>query len=95
MAKKKKDEIVDLKPEKISEEHLKEMQKLVNRTNEITMQLGRFEASKHTLLHHLAVTNDEMMLLKVKFEKEYGTEDVNIIDGTINYEENGEVNKKD
>ena len=95
MAKNKKDEIVDLKPEKINKEHLTEMQTLVSRTNEITMQLGRFEASKHTLLHHLAGVNDELVLLKSKLEKEYGTDDVNIMDGTINYNENGEFNKKD
>ena len=33
--------------------------------------------------------------LQTEFVKEYGTYDVNISDGTINYEkENGEVNKK-
>jgi len=95
MAKTKKDEIIDLKPETINKEHLTEMQTLVSRTNEITMQLGRFEASKHTLLHHLAGVNDEMVLLKSKLQKEYGTDDINIMDGAINYKENGEADKKD
>jgi hypothetical protein len=34
--------------------------------------------------------------MQKEFEKEYGTADINIKDGTINYQkENGEVNKKD
>jgi hypothetical protein len=34
--------------------------------------------------------------MQIKFESEYGTSDINIQDGTINYpKENGEVNKKD
>ena len=34
--------------------------------------------------------------MQVEFEKEYGTFDINIQNGTINYpKENGEVNKKD
>ena len=34
--------------------------------------------------------------MQVEFEQEYGTFDINIQNGTINYpKENGEVNKKD
>ena len=39
---------------------------------------------------------DELTVLQGEFQKEYGTFDINIQDGTINYpKENGEVNKKD
>ena len=36
-----------------------------------------------------------LILLQSEFEKEYGTFDINIQDGLINYPENGEADKKD
>ena len=44
------------------------------------------------MLHNIAGLRDELTLLQVEFEKDYGTFDVNIQDGTINYPENGQVN---
>ena len=44
----------------------------------------------------IAGVNDELVLLQGELEKEYGTNDINIQNGTINYpKENGETNKKD
>ena len=44
----------------------------------------------------IARVNDELTLMQGELEKEYGTFDINITDGLINYpKENGEVNKKD
>ena len=37
----------------------------------------------------------ELSAMQKEFEKEYGTFDINIQDGTINYPENGEADKKD
>ena len=43
-----------------------------------------------------AKIRDELTLLQTEFEKDYGTFDINIQDGIINYpKENGKVNKKD
>ena len=57
------------------------------------MNIGQLEARKHQVLHMIAGTNDELTLLQNKLQEEYGTNDVNIQDGTINYPaENGEVN---
>jgi len=54
------------------------------------------EVKKHELLHSIAGSRDELVVLQNEFKNDYGTFDVNIQDGTINYqEENGEVNKKD
>ena len=47
------------------------------------------------MMHNIAGLRDELTLLQKEFEKEYGTFDINIQNGTINYPENGEVNKKD
>ena len=60
------------------------------------MSIGQLEARKHQLLHGIAGTNDELAVLQSEFEKDYGTFDINIQDGMINYpKENGEVNKED
>ena len=93
----KKEKIVDLKPkaEKITEEQLKRVQGTVNAINRSQLDLGILESRKHQLLHMIAGVNDELTLIQGELEKEYGTNDINIQDGTINYPENGEANKKD
>jgi hypothetical protein len=82
-----KEKTVDLKPkvEKISEEHLRELQKIVNNINGIQFNIGKIEAQKHTLLHDLAVTQDKVGLMQDALMKEYGSYDVNLTDGTINW----------
>ena len=95
MAKTKKEKVVDLKPkaEKITDEQLKNIQSIVDRINNAQMNIGQLEARKHQLLHMIAGTNDELALMQENLTKEYGTNDINIQDGTINYPaENGEVN---
>ena len=98
MAKTKKEKIVDLKPkaEKITEEQLKKVQTKVNAINRVNLEVGGLEVRKHEMMHSVAGLRDELTLLQTEFEKEYGTFDINIQNGTINYpKENGEVNKKD
>ena len=82
----KKEELVDLKPkvDKISDEHLKELQRVVNIINNLHFQIGQLEGQKHNLLHELGVTQGDIAKLQEKFSKEYGTFDINVIDGTIN-----------
>ena len=91
---KKVEEAIDLsKPEKVTSEQLKNIQTIVDRINNAQMNIGQLEARKHQVLHMIAGTNDELTLLQSKLQEEYGTNDVNIQDGTINYPaENGEVN---
>jgi len=94
----KKEKVVDLKPkaEKISEEQLKKVQKTVNSMNRTQIEIGSIEVRKHDLLHSVAGLRDELSLLQQELEKDYGTYDVNIQNGTINYpKENGEADKKD
>ena len=88
MAKTKKEEkIVDLKPkaEKVTDEQLKNIQSIVDRINNAQMNIGQLESRKHQLLHLIAGTNDELTLMQSKLQEEYGTNDINIQDGTINY----------
>ena len=92
----KKEEVVDLKPSKISEEQLKKVQETVNKMNRAQLEVGSVELRKHELLHGIANVKDELVKIQGELKEEYGTFDINIQDGTINYsKENGEVNKKD
>ena len=91
----KSEKVIDLKPEKINDEQLKKVQDVVNGINALRLEIGMFETKKHRILHEIAGLNDELGRLQTEFEKEFGTFDIDIKDGTINYPENGEANKKD
>tara|TARA_R110001583_G_scaffold11501_2_gene51830 strand:+ start:426 stop:728 length:303 start_codon:yes stop_codon:yes gene_type:complete len=93
----KVDKIVDLKPkaEKITDEQLKKVQGTVNAINRAQLDLGMLETRKHSMLHNIATVQDQLTVMQGEFEKEYGTFDINIQDGTINYKEDVEADKKD
>ena len=83
----KKENLVDLKPraDKISAEHLKEMQDVINVINNIQFNIGKIEGQKHTMLHDLGISQKKVLDLQGVFSKEYGSFDINITDGTINW----------
>ena len=87
MANKEKEIELKVKAEKISEEHLKELQELVNSLNQIHFNIGKLEAQKHGLVHDLAVKQNKVSIMQDTLNKEYGNDDVNIMDGTINWKE--------
>tara|TARA_R100001463_G_scaffold136069_1_gene200563 strand:- start:19 stop:309 length:291 start_codon:yes stop_codon:yes gene_type:complete len=96
MAKTKKEEIVDFtKPEKVTSEQLQKIQGVVDKINQTQLNIGQLEARKHQALHYLAGVNDELGLIQNELMEAYGTNDVNIQDGSINYPKNGEADKKD
>ena len=89
-------ELKGIKPEKITDEQLKKVQDTVNNINRAQLEIGSVEVKKHELMHSIAGLRDELTLLQREFEKEYGTFDIDIQTGTINYtEENGKADKKD
>ena len=94
----KAEKVVDLTPkaEKITDEQLKKVQEVINNLNRTQMEIGQMESRKHELLHGAAGLKDNLSKLQVEFQKEYGTIDINIKDGTItNPTEIGETDKKD
>ena len=94
----KAEKVIDLAPkaEKITDEQLKEVQDVINDINRSQMELGMMETKKHAILHHIGVSQETVGKIRTKFEEEYGTADVDIQTGTINYPpENGEADKKD
>ena len=89
-------ELKGIKPEKVNDTQLKKIQELVDRINRTQMNIGQLESRKHQALHFLAGVNDELTLMQEELQKDYGTNDINIMDGVINYpKENGEANKED
>ena len=94
----KTEKVIDLTPkaEKITDEQLKKVQETVNNLNRSQIEIGQLESRKHEMLHGVAGLRDDLAKLQTEFQKDYGTFDVNIEDGTINYpKENGEADKKD
>jgi hypothetical protein len=84
---KKIKELKGVKPEKITAEQLEKVQNTVNSINRAQLEIGSVELKKHEMLHQIAGLRDELTLLQGEFEKDYGTFDINIQDGTINYED--------
>ena len=88
-------ELKGIKPEKITDEQLKKVQDTVNNINRAQLEIGSVELKKHEMMHQIAGLRDELTLLQTEFDKEYGTFDINIQDGTITYKEDVEADKKD
>tara|TARA_R100001463_G_scaffold76973_1_gene131145 strand:- start:13 stop:324 length:312 start_codon:yes stop_codon:yes gene_type:complete len=89
-------ELKGIKPEKITDKQLEKLQNTIDDINRTQLEVGSIETRKHVMLHNIAGLRDQLTLLQDEFEKDYGTFDVDIKTGIINYsKENGEVNKKD
>jgi hypothetical protein len=90
-----KEKVVELKPkvDKVSEEHLKELQVVVNKINQFQFNIGKLESQKHLLMHELVVVQEKIGELQDVMMKEYGSADINLMDGTINWEKESEDEK--
>ena len=89
MGGKKKMKAKDLRAAAIKEEQLKELQNLVAAINKLQFDIGVMEVQKHNAMHALFEGNDKLTEMQKAFEEEYGTNDININDGTINYKDDG------
>ena len=89
---KKIKELKGIKPDKITDDQLKKVQDTVNGINRAQLEIGSIELKKHEMMHQIAGLRDELTLLQGEFEKDYGTFDINIQDGKINYKDDVEVN---
>ena len=85
-----KSKIVDLnpKPEKITAPELEKVQKVVSDINRAQMEVGRLETQKHMLLHDITQLQVLLKEVQEQLEKEYGTVDISIEDGSIKYPDN-------
>jgi len=89
---KKIKELKSEKPSKITNEELNQVQSIVNDLNRAQMEIGSFESKKHNLLHYVSTIQEKLSILQAEFEKTYGTDDINIQDGTINHNKDEQTN---
>lgn len=81
------------KKEKIDDNDLADLQTLVNKINHLQYNVGKIEMQKHNFLHDLAEMQDEIKIHQEKLLKKYGSYDVSLVDGKINWPE--DEDKKD
>ena len=99
----KAEKIVDLKPkaEKISENQLARLQSTIKTIDQLTTDVGRMEVQKYGLMKAMENIQTRIEAIRKEMQDEYGTDNINIQDGTIIYpeesnsKENGETNKED
>ena len=75
------------KPTKISNEHLSKMQDVINNLNRGQMEVGSLETRKQAILDHVKTFQVELARIQKDLKKEYGTDNINIHTGEINYDE--------
>ena len=100
----KAEKVLDLnpKPAKISDDHLQRLRSAVGSIDRYTMDIGKLAIHKNTIIKAIDGAQGNIEVLRKEFLEEYGTDNINIQDGTIGYstentnpEENGETDKKD
>ena len=82
---KEKEVELKVKADKISEAHLTQLQNIVNGINSMQFNIGKIESQKHKILHNLQTAHDRVAVFQDTLMKEYGSFDVNIDDGIINW----------
>jgi tRNA A37 threonylcarbamoyltransferase TsaD len=80
-------ELKGIKPEKVSEKHLEQIQEAVSEINKTYLELGRIAATQHAHLHNVTVKQNALNELQDELTKEYGTNDIDITTGVINHAE--------
>ena len=97
---KKIKELKGIKPEKVDEQELARMQSSIKTIDQLTHEVGTIEVRKHALMKAMESVQQRIEQLRVQLRNDYGTDNISIQDGTINYpetkaEENGKADKKD
>ena len=94
----KAEKVIDLAPkaEKITDEQLNRLQTTIKTIEHFTNDIGRLEVQKNVILKAMTPHQNNIDTLRKEFNEEYGTDNINIQNGTIEHTlENGETNKKD
>ena len=95
-------ELKGIKPEKINEQELAQLQAAIKTIDNLTVEVGGIEVRKHSLLRAMETVHSRLEAQRVKLQETYGTDNINLQTGEITYtdssnttKENGEVNKED
>ena len=97
---KKIKELKGVKPEKVDEQELARMQASIKTIDQLTHEVGTIEVRKHALMKAMEAGQKRIETFRAELYYKYGTYNITISDGTINYpetkeEENGKADKKD
>tara|TARA_B100000287_G_scaffold187480_1_gene177303 strand:+ start:345 stop:644 length:300 start_codon:yes stop_codon:yes gene_type:complete len=84
---KEKEVKVNKRAVKIHEKHLKELQGIVNTINAIQFNVGKMEIQKLTALDEIQKYQRKVAEMQELLVREYGSYDVSLEDGTINWPE--------
>ena len=83
------------KPEKITNEELNKIQNLIDSANRAQMQVGTIEVQKTNILNQISIIQNQIASFRNEVRKNYGTDDIDIQTGEINYNKDEQTNKKD
>ena len=83
------------KPEKITNEELNKIQNLIDSANRAQMQVGTIEVQKNNILNQISIIQNQIASFRNEVRKNYGTDDIDIQTGEINYNKDEQTNKKD
>jgi|21_taG_2_1085346.scaffolds.fasta_scaffold261373_2 hypothetical protein len=95
MAKRKTPKVEDLRASKIDDTELARLQNGFKSIHQLHNDIGMLEAQKHSYLHGISNVQEAIIEIQKDLKEKYGTFDVDIKDGTINYESNEQADKKD
>ena len=91
-------ELKGIKPEKIEDQELTELQAIIRNTDRLTAEIGRVEVQKHSMLIAMQEIQEQINIKRTEFMDKYGSDNINIQTGEIAYpeetpnpEENGEA----
>ena len=89
-------ELTGVRPEKVNEQELAQLQSSIKTIDSLTNEVGSIEVRKHSLMRAMESVHSRLEALRVKLEAEYGTDNINLQDGIITYAEttpgDGKVN---
>ena len=78
---------------KLEKTELKELQIIIQRVNNLQMQIGSIQAQKHELLHAITDASTEFQVKQCLLKDKYGNVDIDITTGEI--KEQNELITKD
>ena len=89
-------ELKGIKPEMVTSEELEKIQEVVSNINKLQLEIGMIEVRKNQAVDAVIEFHGGLKVIQDELQKVYGTNDVDIQTGVINYpKENGEADKKD
>ena len=93
----KAEKVIDLTPkaEKITEQELAKLQATIKTMDQLTGEVGVMEVRKYSMMRAMDQIQGNIEKLRSEFRDKYGTDNVNIQEGTITYPENNETNQKE